>query len=121
MEIERAELRRIQFLILLLSCLPRGGKCREVLELALALDERPQMARLTAPADLGTNDGVRRLLESLWAVDNLSPQEREVVWWQNDGENVDAALRELKAVEARLGTTWTMTPTSSRGEAPGAT
>ena len=120
-EIERTELRRIQFLIVLLSCLPRDGKCREVLELALALDEGPQLARLTASNDLGTNDGVRLWLESLWAREDLSPEEREVVWWQNDDRNMDEAIRELKAVEARLGTAWTIAPSPSyRGEASGA-
>ena len=55
MTIETAELRRIQYLIVLLSCLPRGGKCREVFELALALDEVPQMARVSPPNDLDTH------------------------------------------------------------------
>jgi hypothetical protein len=79
------------------------------------------MARLAAPDDLGTNDGVRLWLESLWAREDLSPEEREVVWWQNNGRNMDAAIRELKAVEARLGTTWTIAPSASyRGEISGA-
>jgi hypothetical protein len=118
-ELERAELRRIQFLIVLLSCLPRDGKCREVMELALALDEGPQIARLTGAHDLGTNDGLRLWLESLWAREDLSPEERAVVWWQNDGPNMDAAIRELKAVEAGLGATWTIAPSASpRVEVP---
>src|ERR1700760_2285186 len=85
--VERAELRCIQYLIVLLSCLPRDGRCREVLELALALDEGPQMARLTAPNnDLRTNEDSLAWLESLWAREDLSPKERAVVWWQNDGQ-----------------------------------
>jgi hypothetical protein len=113
---DKVELRSIQYLIVLLSCLPRDGKCREVLELALALDEGPQVARLTPPEDgLKTSQGSLRWLESLWAREDLSPDEREVVWWQNDGRNMEAAIRELKAVEDRLGTTWTVAPAGFSG------
>ncbi|TMK43950.1 MAG: hypothetical protein E6G66_14665 [Actinobacteria bacterium] len=109
MTIETAELRRIQYLIVLLSCLPRGGKCREVFELALALDEVPQMARVSPPNDLDTHEGSRLWLESLWAQEDLSPEERRVVWWQGTNENMEDAIRELKAVESRLGETWIRT------------
>ncbi|HWD09067.1 MAG TPA: DurN family substrate-assisted peptide maturase [Actinomycetota bacterium] len=110
MVIERDELRCIQFLIVLLSCLPAGGRCREVLELALALDEGPALARLNAPRDLTTNVGVLAWLDSLWAREDLSPEERELVWWQNDGQRMAAAIRELAAVEARLGRAWIVAP-----------
>jgi Family of unknown function (DUF5950) len=113
---ETVELRSIQYLIVLLSCLPADGKCREVLELALALDEGPQVARLTPPDDgLDAGHGSLRWLESLWAREDLSPDEREVVWWQNDGQNMEAAIRELKAVEDRLGTTWAVAPAGVPG------
>jgi hypothetical protein len=107
--IETAELRRIQYLIVLLSCLPRDGKCREVFELALALDDVPEMARLSPPKDLDSHQGSRLWLESLWAQEDLSPEERGVVWWQSTGENMEAAIQELKAVESRLGETWIRT------------
>lgn len=109
MTIETAELRRIQYLIVLLSCLPRDGKCREVFELALALDEVSQVARLSPANDLDTHEGSRLWLESLWAQEDLSPEERRVVWWQGTNENMEAAIRELKAVESRLGETWVRT------------
>ena len=99
----------INYLIVLLSCLPRGGKCREVFELALALDEVPQMARVSPPNDLDTHEGSRLWLESLWAQEDLSPEERRVVWWQGTNENMEDAIRELKAVESRLGETWIRT------------
>ncbi len=103
---DKREIRRIQGLILLLSCLPNDGKCREVFELALALDHRPTVQRLSSP---GTSDGERGhqpWLESVWARANLSADEREIVEWQNRAENMEPAIREFRAIEDKLPDIW---------------
>ncbi len=103
---DKREIRRIQGLILLLSCLPNDGKCREVLELALALDHRPTVQRLHAPVAANDERGHQPWLESLWARADLSADERKIVEWQNRAENMEPAVGELRAIEEKLPDIW---------------
>lgn len=116
--IERAELRCLQFLIVLASCLPPEGKCREGLDLALALNATAPLSRLAPPADLETNEGVLAWLDTLWSREDLSADERDLVWWQNDGPSMDAAIRELKAIQDRMGRAWVVAPEGFAAPAP---
>ncbi|MEU6128026.1 DurN family substrate-assisted peptide maturase [Saccharopolyspora sp. NPDC047091] len=95
-------IRRIQELVVLCSLLPPDGKLREVLELALALNEEPTLTRLTPVTDLHPFT-THKWLESLWSPEGLPEQEKEVVAWQNENDNMSRALVELKNAEAQLG------------------
>lgn len=86
----------------LCSLLPPDGKLREVLDKALAVQEEPLLARTTRPTGLHPFE-TKSWLESLWARDGLSDEERELVAWQNDSDNMGAALRELQEVEEQIG------------------
>jgi hypothetical protein len=95
-------IRRVQQLMIFCSLLPKDGKLREVLSLALALREDPILARITPITDLHPH-ATKAWLEATWLETGLSPEEKELVDWQNDSENMAAAIRELRAIEQRLG------------------
>ncbi|MFH8788283.1 DurN family substrate-assisted peptide maturase [Streptomyces roseoverticillatus] len=95
-------IRRVQELMVLCMLLPPDGKLREVLEKALALHEEPLLARTARPAGLHPFE-VKAWLESLWIHGDLSPEGRELVAWQNVGDNMNAALHELQDAEERTG------------------
>lgn len=102
----RSELRRLQLLVLVCACLSRNGKCREILELALGLDEQRVLSRLTPPPSPAVENGLHQWLEAIWGREDLSNEELEVVWWQNALENLQPALGELVAIERHLGGVW---------------
>ncbi len=95
-------IRRVQELVVLCALLPPDGRLREVLDKALALHEEPLLARTTRPTGLHPFE-VKSWLESLWIREDLSAAERELVAWQNDNDNMGAALRELQDAEERTG------------------
>jgi hypothetical protein len=95
-------IRRIQMLMVLCSLLPPDGKLREVLELALALHEEPVLAKVQPITDLHPF-ATKEWLESLWLSEGLPEEQRELVAWQNNSENMGPALAELKNVEKQLG------------------
>ncbi|WP_243788709.1 DurN family substrate-assisted peptide maturase [Saccharopolyspora gloriosae] len=95
-------IRRIQELMVFCSLLPPDGKLREVLELALASHEEPTLSRLNPVTDLHPH-ATKAWLESLWMRDGLSPEEKEMVAWQNNTDNMGPALVELKNAERQLG------------------
>ena len=95
-------IRRIQQLMVFCSLIPPDGKLREVLELALASHEEPVLSRLAPLTDLHPH-ATKAWLESLWLREGLSPEEKEMVAWQNDTENVGPALVELQNAERQLG------------------
>lgn len=95
-------IRRVQQLLIFCSLLPRDGKLREVLSLALALREDPILARITPIADLHPH-ATKAWFEAIWLETGLSPEEKELVDWQNDSESMAAAIRELTHVEQHLG------------------
>ncbi len=95
-------IRFIQGLTALLSCLPANGKARELFSLALDLNEGPVLAKIGPPKDPDSAEGMKTWLESLWAAEGLAPEERRMVEWQNDSDNMTAAIREFQDVAARL-------------------
>lgn len=95
-------IRRIQQLLVFCTLLPPDGKLREVLELALAAHEEPVLSRLTPVPDLHPH-AAKEWLESLWLHDGLSPEEKELVAWQNDTSNIGPALQECKNAERQVG------------------
>ena len=96
------EIRQIQMLMALLSCLPPSGKLREVLEHALALPSETWLSRAATISDTSSH-GLRAWLESQWTHGGLTPDEQKLVDWQKSGANIEAAVQELKEVEQRLG------------------
>ena len=101
-------IRQIQQLMMLCALLPPDGKLRELLGTALSLHEEPVLARTTPQTDLHPFAS-REWLESIWAKSDLSPQEKELVDWQNDTDNMAAAMRELADAEKQLGVMLTAT------------
>ncbi|HEU5227460.1 MAG TPA: DurN family substrate-assisted peptide maturase [Ktedonobacteraceae bacterium] len=96
------EIRQIQTLLALFTCLPPNGKLHELFSYALGLSEDSQLAHVTPIKD-ASFDGVKTWLEALWLQGGLTPNEQKVVDWQKSGHNMEAAVRELKAVEQKIG------------------
>jgi len=96
------EIRQMQMLMVLLSCLPSNGKVREALELALALPHEPCLSRINPPMDTSFR-GLKTWLESLWVREGLTPDEQELVDWQRSGEHMIAAVQELKEAQQKIG------------------
>jgi substrate-assisted peptide maturase DurN-like protein len=95
-------IRQIQGYMVLLSCLPANGKVREVFELALACDEGPWLDKVGRPSNPDDPDSYREWLEGLWAQGGLTPEEQAIVDWQNNSDNMSAAVAEWKALAAKL-------------------
>lgn len=95
-------IRQVQQLMILCSLLPPDGKLRELLSRALALHEEPILSRITPIADIQPH-ATKAWLESVWTETGLSPEEKELVRWQNDSDTMAAAVRELKNVERQIG------------------
>jgi hypothetical protein len=95
-------IRQVQQLIVLCSSLPPDGRLREILSRALALHEEPVLSRITPITDIRPH-AAKAWLEALWTDTGLSPDEKELVGWQNDSDTMAAAIRELKHVERRTG------------------
>jgi hypothetical protein len=95
-------IRQVQQLMIFCSLLPPDGKLREVLSLALSLHEEPVLSR-TSPMTATEPHAAKAWLEAIWRESGLSPEEKELVHWQNDSDNMAAAIRELKNVERQIG------------------
>ncbi len=104
-------IRQIQQLMMLCALLPPDGKLREMLTTALSLHEEPVLARTTPVTDLHPF-ATKEWLESIWLRSDLSPDEKELVDWQNNSDNMAAAMRELADVEAQIGVTLVATKVS---------
>jgi Family of unknown function (DUF5950) len=98
---ETVIIRHIQGLTALLSCLPAGGKVRELFTLALALDEGPVLDKIGPPSS-SDNEGLQTWLEGLWAEEGITPDEQKIIDWQKDSDNMAAAITEFKDVGAKL-------------------
>ncbi|MGH3900443.1 MAG: DurN family substrate-assisted peptide maturase [Pseudonocardiaceae bacterium] len=97
------EIRRIQALMLLASCLSPEGDLGRMLGYALALPGEPWLSRSTPITDTSFT-GIKVWLESMWAGADLSPGERKLIDWQNSFKNMEAAVRQLKDIEEKMGT-----------------
>jgi hypothetical protein len=75
------EIRQIQMLMVLFSCLPPNSKLREVFQYALALPHEPSLSRITLISDMNSN-GLKAWLESLWVQEELTSNEQKLVDWQ---------------------------------------
>lgn len=95
-------IRQVQQLMIFCSLLPPDGKLREVLSLALSLHEEPILSRVSPMTDTGPH-AAKAWLEALWRENGLSAEEKELVRWQNDSDNMAAAIRELTNAERRIG------------------
>lgn len=96
------EIRQVQMLMVLLACLPSEGRVREVLKLALALPHEPCLSRVS-PAEDASVHGLKSWLEALWVREGLTSAEQQLVDWQRSGENMIAAVQELREVEQKIG------------------
>jgi substrate-assisted peptide maturase DurN-like protein len=95
-------IRQVQQLMIFCSLLPPDGKLREVLSLALALHEEPILSRTSPMTDIQPH-AAKEWLETIWLDSGLSAEEKELVHWQNESDNMAAAIRELKNVEQQTG------------------
>jgi len=99
---ETVIIRHIQGLTALLSCLPAGGKVRELFTLALALDEGPVLEKIGPPSS-SDDEGLKAWLADLWAADGvITPDEQKIIDWQQDSANMAGALAEFIAVGNKL-------------------
>jgi hypothetical protein len=96
------EIRQIQMLMVLFSCLSPDSNLREVFEHALALPHEPWLSRVTPVSDTSF-DGLKPWLEALWVREGLTDDEQFLLHWQKSGKNIEAAVQELKAIEERTG------------------
>jgi hypothetical protein len=97
------EIKQVQILMVLLSCLPEQGKLREVFRLALEVPEDEALANVT-PCPMVSTDGLRTWLTTIWSGE-LGERMRDLVEWQKNSENMKAAVQELMEVQDRLGFT----------------
>lgn len=100
--VDREEIRQLQMLLAVCSCLPPDGKIHEMLKLGLELSQDSWLARVT-PATDESIDGLRSWLETLWLDGGLTANEQHIVDWQNNSENMQAAVQELKLVQEKIG------------------
>lgn len=97
------EIKQVQILMVLLSCLPANGKLREALRLALEVPDEEALANVT-PCRLVSTDGLRTWINTIWSGE-LGDGMRDLVEWQRSSENMKAAIQELMEVQDRLGFT----------------
>jgi hypothetical protein len=98
----RDEIRQIQMLMVLFSCLSPDSELREVFEHALALPHEIWLSRVTPISDTSFH-GLKTWLESLWIQGGLTPDEQKLVDWQRSKKSVEAAVQELKTIEEKIG------------------
>jgi hypothetical protein len=99
---ETVLIRHLQGLAVLLASLPKDGKAKEFLSLALAADEGPVLDKLKAPEDPDNDEAMKAWFESLWAQEAASGDEKKLVDWQADSGNMAGALAELQAVASKV-------------------
>jgi hypothetical protein len=99
---ETVIIRHIQGLTALLSCLPAGGKARELFSLALDLDEGPWLDKVSRPEDPDSDESMKAWLENLWAQGGIDEAEQKLVDWQSDSANMSGAIAEFQAVIDKL-------------------
>lgn len=92
------EIRQIQMVMILLLLAPSKGALSELFEKALAASGNQVGARLT-PCTGASFDELKAWLESLLAHGGLTPEEQELVTWQNTPEKILAAIRELQEIQ----------------------
>lgn len=97
------EIRRIQALMILASCLSPDSDLGRMLGYALALPGEPWLSRSTPITDTSFA-GTKAWLESMWANEDLSLGEQKLIDWQNSFKNMEAAVRELEEIEEKMGT-----------------
>ncbi|HKR48618.1 MAG TPA: DurN family substrate-assisted peptide maturase [Pseudonocardiaceae bacterium] len=97
------DIRRIQALMILASCLSPEGDLARMLRYALVLPGEAWLSR-SIPITDTSFAGTKTWLESMWTNGDLSPDEQRLLDWQNSAENMESAVRELKGIEEKLGT-----------------
>ncbi|TAG95057.1 MAG: hypothetical protein EAZ09_09375 [Oscillatoriales cyanobacterium] len=92
------EIRQIQGIMTLLLLASPQGKLHEVFNAALSASASQVETNVTALSDASA-DGIKGWLESILAQGGLTAEEQTLVDWQNNSENMNAALDELKAIQ----------------------
>jgi hypothetical protein len=100
--IGKDEIRQIQVLMILFSCLSPDSELRKVFEHALTLPHELCLSRITPICDTSFH-GLKVWLESLWTQGELTSDEQKLVDWQRSIQNMEAAVQELKVVEEKIG------------------
>jgi hypothetical protein len=113
----RDEVRQIQMLMVLFSCLSPDSELREVFERALALPRELWLSRVTPISDTSFH-GLKTWLESLWIQGGLTPDEQKLVDWQRSKKSVEATVQELKTIEEKIGLRLSVQRTCREHELP---
>ena len=113
----RDEIRQIQMLMVLFSCLSPDSELREVFEHALALPHEHWLSRVTPISDTSFH-GLKTWLESLWIQGGLTPDEQKLVNWQGSKKSIEATVQELKATEEKIGLRLSVQRTRREHELP---
>lgn len=92
------EIRQIQMMMTLMLLSKPDGKLREVFDRALSASASQVNSKVTACNDT-SSDGLKGWLESVLAQGGLTAEEQALVDWQNNSENMQAAIDELNAIE----------------------
>jgi Family of unknown function (DUF5950) len=101
-------IRRIQHLMVLCSLLPPDGRLREVLDLALSMNEEALLHHVEPLGDAHPH-AVKTWLESMWFQHGQTAEGKALLDWQNVSDNMAAAMHELRTVERQTGVTLTAT------------
>jgi hypothetical protein len=105
-------IRRLQHLMVLCSLLPPDGKLREVLDLALSLNEETLLSHVEPLTDLHPH-AVKEWLEAMWFQSGRTDEGQALLAWQSTSDNMAAAMNELVNVEAQTGVTLSATASDS--------
>jgi Family of unknown function (DUF5950) len=101
------EIRQIQLIMILLLLAPSKGALSELFEKSLAASGHQVSAKLT-PCTGASFDELKTWLESLLAHGDLTPEEQELVNWQNTPEKILAAIQELKTIQDKINLKFTI-------------
>ncbi|MBW4496782.1 MAG: hypothetical protein KME26_27655 [Oscillatoria princeps RMCB-10] len=95
------EIRQIQMLMAMFLCLSPESKLREFMEASLQAAESQTTSQVSAITDTSA-DGLKTWLESLLAQGGLTEDEQKLVDWQNNSDNMSAAIKEFVALQDKL-------------------
>jgi hypothetical protein len=95
-------IRQIQQIMLLAAVLPPQSRLADLIRRALDVPEGPLVERIEPLTDLHPH-AVKSWFERNWPSDRVSEQEKELITWQGNSDNMCAAIEELQQAEYRTG------------------
>ena len=92
------KIQQIQGVMLLLLLASPQGKLRELFNAALSASASQVEANVTPLSD-ASEDSVKEWLQSILTQGGITAEEQALVDWQNNSENMKAAVEELLALQ----------------------